>query len=350
MDRPRMRDSCGTLRDRWYVACTSSELGRARPIGREILEERLVLYRDGGGVPCCFLDRCLHRNAKLSEGRIDSGLLRCPYHGWGYDSTGGCVDVPSLGPAQGGLTQKCLERFPVQERHGLVWVYMGDPGAIECQPFEVPHWNGDGWQSYYMVTPFGNNVTNCAENFMDVPHTVFVHAGWFRSKGSKTVCATVERTGQSVLVEYRSEDDSIGYSHMLLNPGNEPMTHTDKFYMPNITRVDYGFGSRNGFIITSQCTPVSPMRTIVYTAITYRLGWLNALAGLFLPPYTRKVIQQDVEIMANQGEVLGSYAADFSNTSADVIHRFIESLREWAESGEKGPVPKSAKVEVTFHV
>ena len=54
--------------------------------------------------------------------------------------------------------------------------------------------------------------------------------------------------------------------------------------------------------------------------------------------------------MENQGGVLRAYAPDFSNTSADVIHSFIESLRNWAEGGEAGPPPKAAKVEVTFHV
>ena len=81
-------------------------------MGRVILEESLVLYRDGEGRPACLLDRCLHRNARLSEGRVEGGLLACPYHGWKYAVSGACVGVPSLGPDQKGLPAKRLQSFP----------------------------------------------------------------------------------------------------------------------------------------------------------------------------------------------------------------------------------------------
>lgn len=346
----QMRSNCGTLKDRWYVACTSQELRTKRLLHREILEEQLVLYRDKKGQACCLLDRCLHRNARLSLGRVQDGQVVCPYHGWKYDERGRCTAIPSLVQNEGRLPTQRVTVFPVVERHDLVWVYMGDPHSIQGEPFPIPYWNHDGWRSYYMVTEFDNSVTNCAENFMDVPHTVFVHAGWFRSQKKTCIRAIVERKDQSVIVTYHSEDDNIGYSQLLLNPKREPMTHTDKFYMPNITRVDYHFGQKNGFIITSQCTPVAPLKTIVYTAISYRLGWLNKLARFFLPPYTRKVIQQDVEIMANQGYNLARYPATFLNSPADVIHRFIESYRSWAEEGEKDAGPKDTQVEILFYV
>ncbi len=345
-----MREKSGALCHYWYVACTQKEL-KSKPISRVIMDEHLVLYRGkNDGQVHCLLDRCLHRNAMLSEGFIQGDNIICPYHGWEYNGLGKCQKIPSLGPSGGALPNKQLAAFPVQEKYGLIWVYMGDPHNIQCEPFPIPYWQHDGWRSYYMVTEFDNNVTNCAENFMDVPHTIFVHSGWFRSETTKSITAVVERKDQSVLVDYKTDDDAIGYSHLLLNPKKEPMTHTDKFYMPNVTRVDYNFGSRNGFIITSQCTPVHTYKTMVYTAITYRLGWLNKLARIFLPPYTRKVIQQDVEIMANQKHSLARYPAEFMNSPADVIHKYIESYRDWAMAGKVGPPPKDAKSEVVFYV
>lgn len=342
----RMRDSCGTLRDRWYVACTAGELGRERPLGRVILEEALVLFRDEAGHAVCLLDRCLHRNAMLSEGTLREGCLRCPYHGWTYDAQGRCVQVPC-----GSATPRtALERFPTRELDGLVWVYMGDPASIRCEPWRFPHHGERGWTHYYMVTPFENDVTNCAENFVDVPHTVFVHAGWFRSERRMHVRAEVERTEDAVLVTYHQERDSIGFSRFILNPTGEPMTHTDRFHMPNVTRVDYHFGDRRSFIINSQCTPVGPLRTLVYTYICFRLGLgaLDLLGRWLLPPYTRKVIRQDVEILANQGRSLGRYGARFLNGEADLIHQWIESLRDWAALGETGPRPGPAREGISF--
>jgi len=345
-----MRERCGTLRDRWYVACTSRELKGTQPLGRVILEEALVVFRDDAGQVHCFVDRCLHRNAMLSEGHVRDGCLVCPYHGWRYDADGALVHIPSEGPDSQGRKSRSLARFPAREESGLVWVYMGDSDHIAAEPFAFPHHGEAGWESYFMVTPFDNNVTNCVENFMDVPHTITVHAGWFRSDAAQAVHTTVERTDDSVLVTYHQKNDSIGFWSRILNPRGEPVTHTDKFYMPNVTRVDYDFGTSRSFIITSQCTPVSEFHTMVYTAITFRMGVFNKLARALLPPYTRKVIHQDVVIMRNQGESLQRYGDDFSNAPVDVIHHYIESLRDWAADGEKGARPKPQSADVTFYV
>ncbi len=345
---PSMRDTCGLLREAWYVATTAAELGR-RPLARTILEEDLVLWRDASGAPRCLLDRCLHRNARLSEGTVDGDVLVCPYHGWHYEAGGACVRVPSRGPEG---RERCpsqrVPSFPTREAGGLVWVWMGDPANIPVEPFSMPFWHHDGWRSYYMVTPFSADVTDCAENFMDVPHTVYTHAGWFRSQSQKRVPATVERREREVLVTYDHSNDVIGFTHLLVNPRREPVRHTDHFFMPNVTRVDYHFGADRSFIITSQCTPVRPAETLVYTAITFRLGLANPLARLVLPPYTRQVIRQDQEILANQAGSLARYGRAFHNTEADALHVYIESLRRAALEGR--PPPKPARCDIVFHV
>jgi len=347
-----MRDQCGTLRDRWYVAARSSDVSSAAPVGRKILEENLVLYRGDKGEPLCFRDRCLHRNAQLSEGKIDRGCLVCPYHGWSYDGEGRCVRIPSESPQDFVRPLRTLERFATRERDGLVWVFMGEAASAPGEPFRFPHHGERGWESYYMLTRFENDVTNCAENFIDVPHTLSVHGTWFRDEVKRKIRATVERTRDAVHVTYHHESDRIGLWGRIMNPWNEPVEHTDRFFMPNVTRVDYSFGGRRSFIITSQCTPVAPLETLVYTGISYRLGSraLDRLARVWLPRYTRKVIEQDVAILANQGRSLRTYGREFLNAEADIHHFYVESLRDWAERGEVGPPPEPEKREVTFYV
>jgi phenylpropionate dioxygenase-like ring-hydroxylating dioxygenase large terminal subunit len=247
--------------------------------------------------------------------------------------------------------QRGVERFPTIEQDGLVWVYMGDPRrAAEKPPFRFPHASDGGWRSYFMLTAFDGDVTDLVENFMDVPHTAFVHRGWFRrTAAAKRAEATVERTGEAVLVEYFQPDDSIGFSKWLLNPDGKAMTHTDRFFMPNLTRVDYMWGERRGFVITSQITPLGPDRALVYTAITFRFGVFNPLARLLLPAYTRIVIDQDVAIMANQPANLRRYGGRrFHGTEADVIHRAIEALREHARTGGHGPAPEPFSTRICF--
>src|SRR5262245_60333497 len=369
-------DRCGALADYWYVACTSEELGVRRPLGRTIFGLPIVLFRDATGAPAALRDRCLHRNGKLSCGDVlPGGRLGCPYHGWTYDGTGRCVEIPSLGPSQRGqvLDEAGHERaglkmspadvgrvqsYATTEQDGLVFVFMGrDPSRARRSPFPTPFWNAPGWTSYYMVTRFPNGVTNLVENFMDVPHTAIVHRGWFRNPSQKQVPATVERVDGSVLVTYKQDKDQVEGLGKLFNPGGAPMVHTDKYYIPNVTRVDYMFGD-SGFVITSQCTPVAATDTLVYTAISYRLPFgaagavvARAIRGLFRW-YTTRVILQDVDIMRIQRDgLVGSPGGGvFTSTEADLLHADVEAYRTWLREGARGTPPSDEKRDIAFWI
>ncbi|MCY1018770.1 aromatic ring-hydroxylating oxygenase subunit alpha [Pyxidicoccus sp. MSG2] len=367
---------CGALKDYWYVACLSTELKTGTPLARTLFGTGVVLFRDAHGRPAALRDRCLHRNARLSRGAVFDGRLGCPYHGWVYDASGAVVEVPSLGPSQRGelldaeacareglQSEPCklgqLQRFPTVEQDGLVFVFMGGPDAsrARAEPFRVPYWGQPGWTVYFMVTRFPNGVTNLVENFMDVPHTLFVHPGWFRKPASKRVPATVRRTAGSVLVTYKQEQDTVTGLGRLFNPSGLPLLHTDKYYVPNVTRVDYLWGD-HGFVINSQCTPIGATDSLVYTAISYRLpvDVPGALVGRALKPlvrwYTRQVIQQDVVIMGIQREALldGPGGGVYSGTEADLHHADIEAYRRWLREGGHGAGPEEAERDMAFWI
>jgi phenylpropionate dioxygenase-like ring-hydroxylating dioxygenase large terminal subunit len=350
-NKPSMRLTCGTLKENWYAACTSAELCAKKPLGRVIMEEMIVLFRNLKGEPVALLDRCLHRNALLSEGDVFNGCIGCPYHGWTYDQDGYCVNIPSEGPEIYRRQDKSIKNFPCVEQDGLIWVYMGDanPPESRSKPLPMPFYKKDGWQSYYMITPFENNVTNLAENFMDVPHTVFVHAKWFRNHKNTHGTAIARRTRSMVEIEYLHKD-SIGFAEWLLNPDKLPMVHFDRFYMPNITRVDYSYGTERHFIISSQITPISKYKSMVYTAIAFRFGIWTTMLNPFFRWYTRNVINQDVDIMDIQSRGLKRYGPKFMSTEADVVHNYIESLRNFAEDGEQGNPPTEEEQQISFWI
>lgn len=334
-----MRDRAGRLKDYWYAVGLPGDATDRRPLARTVLGERLVLWRDRTGAVVALSDRCLHRNAPLSEGDLFDGCIGCPYHGWTYAADGRLVGIPAQ--ADGApVPDHRVRAWPTREQDGLIWVWTGD-GPPDKDPFPMPYSGVPGWTHYTMVTDFANGVTQLVENFMDVPHTVFVHRGWFRSPARKRVRMEVERTHDSVLVTYHQPDDRIGFTSRILNPAGEPMVHTDRFYLPNVTRVDYQFG-RRGFVITSTCTPVSDAQTRVYTRIGYNVGGrvFQRLIRPFLPWYTRRVIEQDVEIMRIQGDNLRHHRTDaFHHAEADLHHVWIEQLRAWAAAEEGPPIP-----------
>jgi phenylpropionate dioxygenase-like ring-hydroxylating dioxygenase large terminal subunit len=351
------RARAGALTRYWYVACLSDELPRDRPLARTVFGVPLVLFRAAGGAPAALFDRCLHRNAALSAGVVIGGRLACAYHGWTYDGAGRCVEIPSLGPSQRGAAAAraagpdpivacpadagAVEHWPTLEQDGLVFVHPGGGAASARRPaFRTPHWGEPGWSVYYMVTRFPNGVTNLVENFMDVPHTAFVHEGWFRNRGGRRVPTSVRSVDESVLVTYEEGDRLTGVGR-LFNPSGAPSEHTDKFYAPHVTRVDYRFGDAISYVITSQVTPVAPLDSLVYTAISYKLpfGAAGALAARAVRPlmrwYTTRVIRQDVDIMEVQRRGLSHAPGGgaFIGTDADEIHVAIESWRRWLLAG-----------------
>jgi phenylpropionate dioxygenase-like ring-hydroxylating dioxygenase large terminal subunit len=376
LEREARLATCGALKRFWYVACLSSELKADAPLGRTIFDEPIALFRDATGTARAVMDRCLHRAAALSAGVVIEGQLCCPYHGWTYDGGGRCVHIPSLGPTQRGSCLSdvehgkaglklapddvgCLKTWPTLEQDGLIYVYMGgDPSTALRPPFRVPHFHDPGWHVYFMVTSFENGVTNLVENFMDVPHTVFVHHGWFRNPSRKRVPATVTRSDGSVLVTYQQEKDRISGLGFILNPHGEPMVHTDHYFIPNITRVDYLFGSTSGFVINSQCTPTGPLSSTVYTAISFKLpvGPLSRPVGRLMEPlihwYTRQVITQDTDIMQiqNRGLSRGSPSVRFHSTEADLLHADIEAYRRWLLEGADGEGPPDTSRDIEFWI
>jgi phenylpropionate dioxygenase-like ring-hydroxylating dioxygenase large terminal subunit len=350
------------LINNWYIACLSHEL-TDKPIKRVLYDTPLALFRDPQGRPAAVLDRCVHRGAQLSLGTCDKGQLRCPYHGWRYDRSGAVTEIPSEATADKDPeattgNKSCSSKHSVKtyrafEQDGAVWVYMGDANHTETltPPWRFPNYGKAGWTHYFMITDFDNEVTNLVENFMDVPHTVFVHAGWFRDQQRTHVPITVDVGNAEVKVTYHQPQDSIGFSRWLINPKNHQMVHTDHFIFPNITRVDYSFGESSAFIINSQCSPVSTMKSRVYTYIAFKVLNYGFLLKPFMRFYTRKVIQQDVDIMKNQGDNLKLFPdMPFRSSEADELHLAIEKIRRYGADGRPETFTFQKKSEKQFWI
>jgi phenylpropionate dioxygenase-like ring-hydroxylating dioxygenase large terminal subunit len=196
---------------------------------------------------------------------------------------------------------------------------------------------------------FANSVANCVENFIDIPHTAFVHRGIFRSTRGERLAATVARADGAVHVAYRNERGNLGTYRWFLNPGGHEIRHTDSFHAPNVTSVIYEIGAKT-FIITSQAVPVDDRETLVYTDLTYRFGAWNALAAPFVRRHGQRIIDQDIEILARQGENIARYGAEFRDTPADLIHRMVDSIREAIARGEDPRALPKVVQEIEFRV
>lgn len=332
------------LKKYWYIAAKSSELS-GKPIRSVIFDERIVLFRQSDGEPAALVDRCAHRNMALSAGRVDRDLLECPYHGWKYDKDGTCEEVPSLEDTAKLSGAKLVRTYPVRESQGFIWVFMGE-GEPPGPPFNFPCYRESGWTSFTMKTRFQASVFNCLENFLDVPHTAHVHKGWFRSRTTKRITAKVHRSSVGVDVEFIDEPELKSLIGRVLVPFRSRAVHTDRFIMPNVSRVDYRYSQKRHFIITSQCTPISDCATEVYTVITFRYGPINVLVRLFFEPISRIVIKQDVKALKLQTEQIKHFdGPQFTFVETDLVGRHIQALWRWAadEGAAQRPIQESER-------
>ena len=124
------------LRRYWIPFLLSEELPEPEcpPVRVKLLSERLIAFRDTEGRLGLIDEFCAHRGVSLWFGRNEQSGIRCPYHGWKYDVTGQCVDVPSE-PQESGFCKKIkLKSYPCVERGGIIWAYMGPPAEQPPAP------------------------------------------------------------------------------------------------------------------------------------------------------------------------------------------------------------------------
>lgn len=159
----------------WYAAARS-ETVTDQPVKVRMLGQDFVLFRDRDGVAACLADTCIHRGASLANGRLIEGCVQCPYHGWRFDRDGRCTKIPSLGAGARVPARARVDAYPVVERYGLVFAFLGDLPEKERPPIlEVPEWGREGWRTMVYQYDWAVHFQRSVENSLDAPHVDFVH-------------------------------------------------------------------------------------------------------------------------------------------------------------------------------
>lgn len=321
----------------WVIVCRSSELKAGRPLGVVAEGHALALFRDAHGAPAALEDRCAHRNAPLSLGKVADGCLECAYHGWRYDAQGRVVEVPALPESEAAQAGHSARRYPAREQDGYVWSSPDDADPRNDPP-RFPHLGERGWTSFTMKTLFRAPVEACLENFLDVPHATFLHRYWFRAPTAREIRATVSTLADGAQAEFFEEPREASLVWWLLAPRGGAMRHTDRFIAPRTSRVDYEFPGGLHYIITSSCTALDERRTQVYTVITFRFPLLGRLVRVLFEPLARRIIRQDVGMLdAQYGNIERFGGPAFASTRADLLGRHIAAWRGALAAGTPPP-------------
>lgn len=120
------------LTPRWLAVLPARALKAGAMDGRIIADQPVVLWRDEAGRVCAVRDMCPHRGVPFSAGRLveDGRELECPYHGWRFGADGRCAAIPSMVEGQqSDIGRIRVRRYPVEERQGLIWVWIPEGPA-----------------------------------------------------------------------------------------------------------------------------------------------------------------------------------------------------------------------------
>jgi phenylpropionate dioxygenase-like ring-hydroxylating dioxygenase large terminal subunit len=180
----------------WHPVLEGAALGTDAPRAVRLLGEDLVLWRDALGVAHAWADRCPHRGARLSLGRVvacDGGTrLECAYHGWQFGAPGRCLSIPALPGFQPPAGHRA-EVFETREAHGLVWARLA-PGDATLPAFPA---EDDARLRKLLCGPYRveSSAPRIVENFLDLAHFGFVHEGWLGDRAHVALDAyTLEPT------------------------------------------------------------------------------------------------------------------------------------------------------------
>ena len=304
------------LRDYWYAVATEAEIA-GQPVARTLLGEKIVIYRDSAGNAVAAPDRCPHRQAPLSAGSMENGVLACCYHGWSFGNGGKCVIIPSAAADFPIPDNAHLACFRTSIRYGLVWVCLGDspkefPGIIEEEDKSYRRINNpvDLWRVCAM---------RMTDNFLDIAHFPWVHTGTFGNNQRRSV--------PEIELEML-EGGYYGYKYSVLadNPPGAELTSGDAgevisrqmttgFHLPFTVRSTITYDSGLQHVMLLLTTPIDDV-TSYFTFVVWRNDDFSVSAEDIIA-FDRMIGEEDKQMLEKIPGVLPFSPLALANSQSD---------------------------------
>ena len=186
------------LKNAWYVAAWSDEVKDELHQVR-LLDQNVCLYRTEDGKIAALEDACPHRKLPLTKGRKKGDHVECGYHGLTFDHTGACVWAPGGGHIP---ELACVHAYPVHEKYGLIWIWMGDPALASTDDIiDIPNYDDPAWGiNRGAAMELECNYLLMCDNLLDPTHVAWVHETSFAQAATKDTPIRVTTTDTGIIV------------------------------------------------------------------------------------------------------------------------------------------------------
>jgi len=321
--------------DYWYPLAWSREVRRGKAVGARFAGSPIVLVRTGSGALFALEDRCAHRQVPLHAGAVVGESIRCCYHGWTYDCTGRCVDVPYLGRER---LPNGVRAYPCREEHGLIFVFPGDVALASERPLPCLPSVAD---RAYKTRRFGREVkchySFMHENLMDMNHQ-FLHR---RQMGQMRARSLGRRRGEDWMeVDYtfaRIGRQPVGEA-LVFGASKENGDRDGKDVMTVRTGYPYQtlqIRSGDGTLVMDLWIVYVPLDAAQRTNRTFGLLSIRRpgiplaldLAWPLLVWFTERIFKEDRWIVEREQEAHDRQGADWNHEVFPVINELRDLLR-----------------------
>ncbi|HEU4340884.1 MAG TPA: Rieske 2Fe-2S domain-containing protein [Candidatus Binatia bacterium] len=272
------------LRNYWYPILLSEDLTQGSPVAIHCLGESLVVWRDAEGHPGVLFDRCPHRAAKLSAGRVLEGQLQCAFHGLRFDKTGECTLIPWEPEESPSRKEVYVQSYPAKELGGYIWAYLGDATRFAPPPLEqeVPQeiLSEDEYRSFRMPTEIWDANWLLTVDGGDGFHAVTLHSDTQAVEDKRWQGGNVQRASAS-LAERRVKivETTYGVRGIAVDRQGKPIHHGhllevkgDRFILPCITtNVIRPVPGAEPYVARLWQFPVDQNRTLVQRFVVQRV-------------------------------------------------------------------------------
>jgi renierapurpurin 18,18'-hydroxylase len=317
-DAPCDLRKIGAHPDHWYPVAWSRELKPGKTFATSFAGEPIVLVRPLQGPVFALEDRCAHRQVPLSKGVVKDCTVRCCYHGWSYDASGRCVDVPYLGK---GKLPNGVKSYLCHERDGLIFVW---PGSAPPKP--APQTIGASNDPVYKTRCFGKVVrchyTFMHENLMDMNHQ-FLHR---KTTGKVAACYRGRRAGDDWFeLDYNfsrpDEKPPLGEAVITGGFGGASVSFEDLMTIrteyPHQTLRFWASDGKPALHVWLGYTPVDEAQRLnrTFIALSVRRPKIPGLLDMAWPVltwFTNRVFKEDCAIVEMEQAAYDSQGADWN--------------------------------------
>lgn len=286
--------------NQWYGILDSRELKKGKPIGVTRLSKKMVLWRNDEGSISCIADRCCHRGASLSHGKIVQGEAECPFHGFRYDSSGKVTVIPANGISEEVPDRYRVESYMAKEAYGFIWLWNGEKS--ESVP-EIPFFEElkQGFNYSGFSETWNVHYSRAVENQLDVVHLPFVHSSTI-GRGNRTlVNGPVVRWEGNLMTFYvkNAVDDGRAKAQKPDEIKEYEKLFSLQFQMPNLWQNRISDRMR----IVAMFAPIDDENTHIYIR-TYqkltRIPVLRSLVAAVNNASNRVILHQDRRVVLTQ--------------------------------------------------